>query len=566
MAEPLSFRSYRTPSGDGQTLVEPRVCCWSKLVIDNRRLLDRSNVTFVDRTLSDLRTEARKEIFESAFRYTRNYLPENPLDRPIDRDLESIPLLVSGHQPELFHPGVWFKNFLLDASSRSLQGIGINVLIDHDLCRSLRIKHPVRESDGRLRLAMTEVERIDSSTPWERLSLGKSHLLESFPERLTAEMRSWTNEPLIARSFWKSMKRHGDTGVRDGLMFARARHEREHAAGLRNLEVPFSSLAGTRSFSLFFSRIVAEMEKFRTSYNRNREIYREFHRIRNQVHPVPELGEESGWSELPFWFYSSTKPKRVGLWCRRVGRRFELSDREGWSTTWNDASSSEECWLQWQEMIESGVCIRPRALTTTMYLRLLASDLFMHGIGGAKYDQLTDMILREWLGITEVPRYVVASATVRLAIDLPSTEMNSPRSIRQQWWHDRFHAEKLVGQFKKADAQAETRSNSWQEARKQLADLSDRKLQLLDKIPARGNKREWHRAITDVNRRLEDAIEPHLDGLLDQIPIAEQGSRQRAIATSREYSIIVYPETLIDRLSAMALDAQSQTCQSSTVD
>ena len=35
-----------------------------------------------------------------------------------------------------------------------------------------------------------------------------------------------------------------------------------------------------------------------------------------------------------------------------------------------------------------GIRLRTRALTTTMYARFLIGDLFVHGIGGAKYDEL----------------------------------------------------------------------------------------------------------------------------------------------------------------------------------
>ncbi len=42
--------------------------------------------------------------------------------------------------------------------------------------------------------------------------------------------------------------------------------------------------------------------------------------------------------------------------------------------------------------------LRTRALLTTMYSRLLLGDLFIHGIGGSKYDELGDEIMRRFLG------------------------------------------------------------------------------------------------------------------------------------------------------------------------
>ena len=67
-----------------------------------------------------------------------------------------------------------------------------------------------------------------------------------------------------------------------------------------------------------------------------------------------------------------------------------------------------------------GIEIRPRALITTMYARLFLSDLFIHGIGGAKYDELTDAIIRRFFGI-EPPAYMTVTGTVRLPIPRPAT-------------------------------------------------------------------------------------------------------------------------------------------------
>ena len=51
-----------------------------------------------------------------------------------------------------------------------------------------------------------------------------------------------------------------------------------------------------------------------------------------------------------------------------------------------------------------GVRLRPRALITTMFARLVLSDIFIHGIGGAKYDQVTDAIVRRFFAV-EPPEY-----------------------------------------------------------------------------------------------------------------------------------------------------------------
>ncbi len=58
--------------------------------------------------LSHLAVEARRELMEAAWDYTRSYR-----DVPLPPMAPDTPLLLAGHQPQLFHPGVWFKNFVL---------------------------------------------------------------------------------------------------------------------------------------------------------------------------------------------------------------------------------------------------------------------------------------------------------------------------------------------------------------------------------------------------------------------------------------------------------------------
>src|SRR5258708_32291860 len=85
---------------------------------------------------------------------------------------------------------------------------------------------------------------------------------------------------------------------------------------------------------------------------------------------------------------------------------------DGWPTLSADPGQAVQ---QWQSMDGSGYKLRSRALTTTLFARLCLSDLFIHGIGGAKYDELTDEIVRRFYGF-EPPWYMVLSATLLLPL------------------------------------------------------------------------------------------------------------------------------------------------------
>ena len=43
---------------------------------------------------------------------------------------DSRPLVACGHQTELYHPGVWVKNVVIDAAARALDGQAVHVALD----------------------------------------------------------------------------------------------------------------------------------------------------------------------------------------------------------------------------------------------------------------------------------------------------------------------------------------------------------------------------------------------------------------------------------------------------
>ena len=67
------------------------------------------------------------------------------------------------------------------------------------------------------------------------------------------------------------------------------------------------------------------------------------------------------------------------------------------------------------DLATRSIRLRTRALTTTMFCRYLLGDLFIHGIGGAKYDELGDSIARRFFGI-EPPEFLTLSMTAWLGL------------------------------------------------------------------------------------------------------------------------------------------------------
>ena len=58
------------------------------------------------------------------------------------------PIFLAGHQPELFHPGVWFKNFALGTLARRHGAAAVNLVIDSDTVKSTSLADARRHAAG----------------------------------------------------------------------------------------------------------------------------------------------------------------------------------------------------------------------------------------------------------------------------------------------------------------------------------------------------------------------------------------------------------------------------------
>ena len=105
----------RAPVEDRQALLSPSIESLSTVLSLNRQRLATWDERLAGQSVCQLREIARRELWSEAQQYTLQY-------RDVDLSqcsFETAPFVITGHQPEFFHPGVWFKNFLFSWSKRS---------------------------------------------------------------------------------------------------------------------------------------------------------------------------------------------------------------------------------------------------------------------------------------------------------------------------------------------------------------------------------------------------------------------------------------------------------------
>ena len=555
-AEPL-----RAPAGSGEILAVPSLGQAATVVERNAAgIVTGATLDLQGKTLGELRTEARRTILDAARAYTAS-LGEAAVQSAPDGNVDA-PLLVTGHQPALVHPGVWAKHFAVATLSQRLQGLGLNVVVDNDLLATTSLPVP-RGPRATPRYEAVPFLEPQAARPWEEAIVDNARPFETFGRRVSELLRQdWGFEPLLASSWPDAVAaRERSPWLRD--CFTAMRHRQEQRWGLSNLEVPLSAVEDSDPFRWYLVHLLVEASRFREIHNAILIEYRRRHRVRSTSHPVPDLAERDGWIETPFWIWRRGETQRGRLFVRAAGRSIELArNAEPVGTLpLSGEGSAAPAVAELARLSAAGWKVRTRALTTTLFLRLCLADLFVHGIGGAKYDEMTDEIVRRFLGL-EPPQFLTVTATLHL----PITPFSDPRpeiaALLRQLRDVEYNADRLpldgergpdgapiasTAAWRQLTAEHRTLVEAyWASKPSGLPHRDRRRLQ-----PAR---RGLHQRLREVEAGLARLAEPLQGSLTARLAELHQQRDANRLLQSREFAWCLFPESplrqLLERVQA----------------
>ncbi|MGQ0550381.1 MAG: hypothetical protein ACT4PY_12025 [Armatimonadota bacterium] len=376
------------PSTSPAAVGTPPFAGWLGLARANRAALDATTTEIAGIRLDDLRRAAREEILPLAAAYTRALGRDVPA---FGSDL----VIATGHQPVFVHPGIWIK-YLAMARVVPAGGAGLNVIVDSDATDEIAAEGP--RADGRLARARVTLAHPGQEVPAELLPSPTAEEWRTFAAAIDDHLSTIT-EPAIVEG-WHRARAHLPPPTGEGLPGAVTAWRRALEGPRPYLDIPVSFLVRSRSFRWFASAILREPRRFASVHNACLVAYREHYGVRTPAQPFPDLEIDQEHVEAPFWYVG--EGRRWPLFVNeRTGRLVARGRDVGTLPSDPDDPAF------------ASVPLRPRALTMTAFKRLVVADLFIHGIGGGRYDRATDAIVREFFGIAP-PAYAIATATLFL--------------------------------------------------------------------------------------------------------------------------------------------------------
>jgi hypothetical protein len=410
------------------------------------------------------------------------------------------PVIATGHQTLLWHPGILSKYLVVDAFSRSSDRAlaTANLIVDQHAEGFGHFEAPVRHRDGSLglrRIALTEPHKgvpmglhapFIPDTPPMHLPFALDSVRAGV-ERIVAAVGAHTHSANAALQMTQAL-----------------------ADLMQPWIAPMPTVTATDLLESSLGRaILGEMA---ADPHRCAAVYNE------AVSRLPEAGVapllvRDVYVEMPMW--------RI----RADGRRMHAFD--------NDIEP-------WLEGGADAPVLLPRALLMTALIRLGMCDLFVHGTGGANYDRAMESWIRSWLGV-EAGAKVVATATLRLPLGSPeeTIDLDEARSAARHAWHD---PERRGGRSPSAS--------------------KGRLLERIAAAPRSTDERreaffEMHRALA----ALRQANPATLESAQARAAKAGRQAADERIAQRRDWPFPLYPEEQIDRLAEEVRTAVGEACR-----
>jgi hypothetical protein len=519
--KPFERRPIRAPKSHGSILIDPPLEQVGALLEANAACQGRCDYDISGRRLGALAADARQQLVKQAFQYSAQYRDVGPLPTN-DR------VLLAGHQPQLFHPGVWFKNFVLGSLAAGHGTAAVNLVVDSDTIKSTRIRVPAGSLDEPI-VQSIAFDAASEAIPFEERTILDRAKFEAFgrcvDEMISPLVDGAPDDGPLVREFWPLVLERSRETSNLGECLAQARHQLEGRWGLSTLEFPQSRVCQLEPFHWFAAHLLGQLPRWAPQYNESVAEYRRAYRIRSVHHPVADLARDGDWHEAPLWIWSAQSPKRRKLFVRQRQSELQLTDRAGWELTipWRDGDAGPMA-AALAELPGQGIRLRTRALATTIFARLFLGNLFLHGIGGGKYDELTDRLIARWFGF-EPPGFLVISATLHLPVTHLNVTADDLRRVDHLLRELTYNPDRAI--------ESDDRETLAAIAQKQAAIGTER---------TRANARWRTGQIRAANEQLQPLVAARREQLIAERDSIVRQLRAEAVWSSREYAFCLYPE------------------------
>ncbi len=503
------------PAGHGEVLSRPAFEEWAALARANHAAAQSWSFSVAGIPATELRAQTRRQALDAATGFSAR-LGVRVGESGSPDDL----IVATGHQPELYHPGVWIKDFLLQRLAEEISATAVDLVVDSDGFQVLGVSSPcmtpgVKRCQQYLAIASQNGWYASAPVPSDRdlngFCAAADNMLASLPAPAVRHHFA---------AFCENLKEALPSAGNLAELITMSRRRYEEPAGTDYLELPVTQLVASRAFRTFVVDLALSAERFAAAYNAELADYRVVNKTRSAAQPFPDLAVDDRSIELPLWLLGVGGRTSVIVQPTADGGAV-LSGADG--TAIADLPADPAAAIDALEA--SGALIAPKALALTTFARLFVCDLFIHGVGGGRYDRVTDGVCRRYYGV-EPPEFVVASVTMYLPLGAHIVTEDEVADARARLNRLEHNPDALLGEVEFDSAEERTAAVS----------LAAEKTALVAAIATPdADKKVLGMRIREVNAELAALLAPLRAGMEAEVAALEAQLSASEILTDRTY-------------------------------
>lgn len=407
-----------------------------------------------------------------------------------DHAYNKKPLIATGHQPWLWHPGILAKYIAAANAALRLDATPLNLVVDHDIHDTQKLAVPIkcghRMDILTIQMSAYQAEVPSGCQPAANVSavIDKLvHIRNHHSEALQVDLA-----PLI--------EAYGKLAPCNTMA-------QQMAALIDQLITPYTP-TGPSLFSSHFH----ELPQFRDLVHQMAHDAPHCAKYYNAAvlqYPnagIAMLDIQKHRIELPLWLLRWQQPRqRVYVDIANPYQPRLVTD---------------------QQAVTPDDLIAPRSVLMSAAMRSICCDLFVHGHGGGVYDQVTQQWWQQWHGTPLAPM-VVASADITLDFDVP---VNDFKQLQKAIWWKHHLPHNL-------DRALNLKSRQATQKHHLISHMND------DRDKTR--RAMAYKNIQSINRELAHANPDPIRDADTAVKLATQGLCNQQIAQRRDWCFAFYP-------------------------
>ena len=455
----------------------------------------------------------RNELLKAAAEYTKRITGKVP-GLPTNREV-----VATGHQAVWHHCGILAKNYVAQVLARQVGGCCLHLVLDHDLYDTeLALASEV--ASGEILINEVSIEEKRGTLSLELRPAPAFEQLRQFLDSINGSDHHFCN------AVWQECDNPcflGNACLNVADTVTSLQSMLYSSLGIEMLYLPVSLMSESNLFMAFVVSIMRNAGTFANAYNDAIE-YKGGGRKGRSVKLLKSLNVDSEkmMAELPFWLVTSSGERfTLNVLIEQSGRIVFGTDSNA-SCTFSLTGDLEPVDALRECLIAGNLRLRPKAVALTLFVRLNLCDFFVHGVGGAAYEAVTDRMIENYYGFS-VSHYGVATASVLLSMRYRrDKEFLGPEELKTKIRKMRFSPECFLEESSIEEPIVRGMVN----AKRKLIEVSrDTSLTNMERRTA------WSK-IRRVNERLVQYVQPTLVQVREQLTFACQ---QKDILSNRDF-------------------------------